>query len=1481
MAFPRDLQAGTSSSTPPAHPILLLASSLLLALSIQSAHSFQHASLTSSHYNQHHHPAQLHLALVSRDDPALLKAFEKSVLNSSTLAVGAVSLQPLPILLPRGERNGSNVLLSGASRWCDAVKGRRVVATVVLGIGARRGYTTALASSSAGVPVLSWPGFEPGQRAYYSPLELSQLEVRYGPSEIAVAKALKVLLLGSYWRCVAVVSDPSPAATQLRMAFVHELNEPSSHRPSQHRTQHTSVPAHLAPSVVVLPSDSKDDLRAGLRRLLQVSEEARAKALPSIIHEYGDNREDGGNWEYSEFEDAPGVSVFFGSASFVRRLLKEASLLDAEEDLGVGLAVSGDWEWLWVDTNAGVGVKPVRRHAASCSNGTASAAAGEGKRPPETSGSPAGSATAVPHLTSSAATLPTALGWSPRLGEMTPLTPLPPLGRFQRSATGDHPMLTMQSDGEAEEDGDGEKSEEEGEHDFEEEENTGEDLAPVGLLQLVPRTSTRLWAGSGRKALRASVEVAVDAVRLALTRMKTPLAAYGGAKNGSDPLVVDCWNEPSKQLKNFSTVVHSALKEATDVALSMNTTFDLLSLIGLRREDRSFHPSLRRPPPLARALWRSIANISSGVLNRAPLSSTEASASFGVFPNPRRRRRRLRTVYRVVTALAPPFVMASKSEPKIPPSSTRRHYRKCLRGVVCHRVSSSVDPEALAAAFARLDSRGRLRRGPPSGGSPPTHSTQPPIDLLLNTTCCYGFAIDLLADVASHLRFEFHLYLVPDGAFGSQVKDKLKDDSSGRRTRGRRSSHQRGETPEDEEKWDGIMGDLISGAAHMAFAPLSVSAARERVVHFSVPFYYGGGVSFLASTVPPPTAPPGTSPPLMSNPPLLGFLLPFSPGLWAVAIASLHFTALAVATFEWLSPFGLNPWGRRRSRNFGLASALWVLWALLCGHLVAFKAPKSWPNKFLINVWGGFSVIFVASYTAHIAALIAGLFFRPTVTDYNDKRLLQLRVGAPRSSAVEYYVQKANYELYQHIQDTPVSDIEEGIRRLRDGSLDVLMGDSAILDYYRGSDPGCTLVKRGIITNEDTYAVAMSKNFPLKRSITATVSEYGSNGHLDILMRRWFGPLPCFRGSVGGGEDEMAAPRPLGIAAVAGVFLMLCVGVGVASIILCGEHLFYRHSLPALRKRPHDSVWRSRNLMFFSQKLYRFINCVELVSPHHAARELVHTLRQGQITSLFQKSVKREHEQRRRRKSKAQFFEMIQEIRRVQQEEKQVDLAAATTLTVVRECEETNPNVPNMYPKPLTLLRQTGAPPALLPELIKQTPLAACIRSHLAQQRSLQESSSTEEDDDEVMTVIEERDNDPIGRVTIMSGRIPEEIEEVEEDEEEAGKIEENEINIEVSTTDSKTPTCELRRRPRTVYFSPSVESSNKEDEEVLEEEVPKSTFQNSTQILERWRLSERRLRFRLASALRECEELRHRVRTLEATGVSAPENACHSTEPP
>lgn len=247
--------------------------------------------------------------------------------------------------------------------------------------------------------------------------------------------------------------------------------------------------------------------------------------------------------------------------------------------------------------------------------------------------------------------------------------------------------------------------------------------------------------------------------------------------------------------------------------------------------------------------------------------------------------------YRIVTALSPPFAMATSLQEGL-----------CLRGIACRQGN--------------------------------------------NTVCCYGISMDLLSLVARELGFRFELYIARDGLFGKRIG------SSG--------------------KWNGIMGELTSGKAQMAFAPLSVSAIRADVVDFTTPYFFSG-VSILAALR------------RKSEIPLLAFLLPFSPELWIAVFTSLNITAMAVAVYEWFSPFGLNPWGRQRSKNFSIASALWVMWGLLCGHLVAFKAPKSWPNKFLINVWGGFSVIFVASYTANIAALIAGLFFHSAVSNYHDQ----------------------------------------------------------------------------------------------------------------------------------------------------------------------------------------------------------------------------------------------------------------------------------------------------------------------------------------------------------------------------------------------------------------------------------------------------------------------------------------------------------------
>ena len=108
--------------------------------------------------------------------------------------------------------------------------------------------------------------------------------------------------------------------------------------------------------------------------------------------------------------------------------------------------------------------------------------------------------------------------------------------------------------------------------------------------------------------------------------------------------------------------------------------------------------------------------------------------------------------------------------------------------------------------------------------------------------------------------------------------------------------------------------------------------------------------------------------------------------------------------------------------------------------------------KVLINVWGAFSVIFLATYTANIAAHFAGLFLAPEVNDFHDtsvsysftkfeilfsnvsiyrKQLMKQRTGTARSSASEGYLMEKYTELYEYSQKFKVDSFEQGLEELR------------------------------------------------------------------------------------------------------------------------------------------------------------------------------------------------------------------------------------------------------------------------------------------------------------------------------------------------------------------------------------------------------------------------------------------------------------------
>ncbi|KAK7895560.1 hypothetical protein WMY93_020885 [Mugilogobius chulae] len=87
--------------------------------------------------------------------------------------------------------------------------------------------------------------------------------------------------------------------------------------------------------------------------------------------------------------------------------------------------------------------------------------------------------------------------------------------------------------------------------------------------------------------------------------------------------------------------------------------------------------------------------------------------------------------------------------------------------------------------------------------------------------CCYGYCIDLLEKLAEDMGFTFDLYIVGDGKYGGFKNGR----------------------------WTGLVGDLLSGAAHLAVTSFSINSARSQVIDFTSPFFSTSlGILFLGGS---------------------------------------------------------------------------------------------------------------------------------------------------------------------------------------------------------------------------------------------------------------------------------------------------------------------------------------------------------------------------------------------------------------------------------------------------------------------------------------------------------------------------------------------------------------------------------------------------------------------------------------------------------
>ncbi|KAK8389919.1 hypothetical protein O3P69_012846 [Scylla paramamosain] len=407
------------------------------------------------------------------------------------------------------------------------------------------------------------------------------------------------------------------------------------------------------------------------------------------------------------------------------------------------------------------------------------------------------------------------------------------------------------------------------------------------------------------------------------------------------------------------------------------------------------------------------------------------------------------------------------------------------------------------------------------------------------TMCCSGFCIDLLEKFATDLGFTYELVRVEDGKWGTVDKD---------------------------HRWNGLIGDLLrrdGEGAEMALTSLKINKERESVVDFTVPFLESGIAIVVAKRtgIISPTA----------------FLEPFDTASWMlVAFVAIQVAALTIFLFEWLSPGGYNmrtgslEMAPPRDHKFSLFRTYWLVWAVLFQAAVHVDCPRGFTARFMANMWAMFAVVFLAIYTANLAAFMITREEFHDFSGLNDTRLQYPHTISPaykfgtveetNSAMVLRRHQPHMYHyMMRHGYNRPF--VKDGVRSIKENELDAFIYDATVLDYLVGQDDDCQILTVGSWYSMSGYGLAFprgSKYLPLFNNKLMT---YKDNGEIERLQRFWM------TGTCKPMKQQRRASEPLAIEQFLSAYLLLGIGMVLAVVLLALEHIYFKYVRKHLAKK--------------------------------------------------------------------------------------------------------------------------------------------------------------------------------------------------------------------------------------------------------------------------------------------------------------------------
>ncbi|KAI8522248.1 Glutamate receptor ionotropic, delta-1 [Branchiostoma belcheri] len=382
------------------------------------------------------------------------------------------------------------------------------------------------------------------------------------------------------------------------------------------------------------------------------------------------------------------------------------------------------------------------------------------------------------------------------------------------------------------------------------------------------------------------------------------------------------------------------------------------------------------------------------------------------------------------------------------------------------------------------------------------------------------FTVVTVLDLSAMLEFDFFLYEVHDGRYGS-----LQDDGS----------------------WNGMTRDIIQEDADLALGALGVTTEREQVLDFTR-LFMEGSIGILIRKQP-------------RHSDWLTILKPFHLKMWLCIIGG--FAIVSIVLFH-LQHAGTNRKGEDLNLNgtsdSTLSDTVWFLYSssVRQGGGISLQRVSA---RILTGVWWLFALIVISSYTANLAAYLTVTRLQAPITSVEE--LLSygsLSFGAVRHSAVVDFLSTSGVPSHQTMwslltasNGSLVSDTQEGIRRVKQDSY-ALIADLPIVQYAADRDPTCQLSVIDFAKYRSGYGIAFGNGSAFTEIFSMAILRLQDSGRLDELRHQWWpgerGKCPVLTSLPD--DDTSGFSATLTLENFAVVFCVLIFGIVLAcAVSLC------------------------------------------------------------------------------------------------------------------------------------------------------------------------------------------------------------------------------------------------------------------------------------------------------------------------------------------